>query len=193
MITLVTYRVEYIQWICVAYVCIWLQEIIPFIDKQWENLTTQSRRTKQTWHATVAKTLVILGLICNNHQFDQSLLSHAIIMICTRLLNQFQKYLLYNAFALIIFCSQSKDTELFTYKEDNLGDPHFGLTLNVREFTENSAVFPFTWTFLCQHYFFFSLYGCLTFSGFVQSWSPLWGVEAEWQCASSGEKWWTCG
>lgn len=35
-----------------------LQEIIPFIDKQWENLTTQTRRTKQTWHATVAKTLV---------------------------------------------------------------------------------------------------------------------------------------
>ena len=100
MIMLVTYRVEYIQWICVAYVCIWLQEIIPFIDKQWENLTTQSRRTKQTWHATVAKTLVILGLVCYNHHFDQSLLSHAIIMICTRVLNQFQKYLL-NAFELM--------------------------------------------------------------------------------------------
>lgn len=164
MIMLVTYRVEYIQWICVAYVCIWLQEIIPFIDKQWENLTTQSRRTKQTWHATVAKTLVILGLVCYNHQFDQSLLSHAIIMICTRLLNQFQKYLLYNAFALIIFCSQSKDTELFTYKEDNLGDPHFGLTLNVREFTENSAFFAFTWTFLCQRYFvlaYMDVWSCL--------------------------------
>nr|XP_011432333.1 set1/Ash2 histone methyltransferase complex subunit ASH2 isoform X1 [Crassostrea gigas] len=56
-------------------------EIIPFIDKQWENLTTQTRRTKQTWHATVAKTL-------------------------------------------------SKETEMFTYKEENLGDPHFGLTLS---------------------------------------------------------------
>ncbi|XP_062574579.1 set1/Ash2 histone methyltransferase complex subunit ASH2-like, partial [Saccostrea cucullata] len=55
------------------------REIIPFIDKQWENLTTQSRRTKQTWHSTVAKTL-------------------------------------------------SKETELYTYKEEVLGDPHFGLT-----------------------------------------------------------------
>lgn len=45
-----------------------LQEIIPFIDKQWENLTTQTRRTKQTWHATVAKTLVYTQFYSDTQQ-----------------------------------------------------------------------------------------------------------------------------
>lgn len=33
------------------------REIIPFIEKQWENLTTMPRRIKLTWHTTVHKTL----------------------------------------------------------------------------------------------------------------------------------------
>ncbi|XP_052070290.1 set1/Ash2 histone methyltransferase complex subunit ASH2-like isoform X1 [Mytilus californianus] len=33
------------------------KDIIPYIDKQWENLTTMARRIKLTWHTTVAKTL----------------------------------------------------------------------------------------------------------------------------------------
>ncbi|XP_048248232.1 set1/Ash2 histone methyltransferase complex subunit ASH2-like isoform X1 [Haliotis rufescens] len=33
------------------------REIIPFIDKNWESLTTVSRRTKLTWHTTVFKTM----------------------------------------------------------------------------------------------------------------------------------------
>ncbi|KAL5018512.1 hypothetical protein ScPMuIL_004234 [Solemya velum] len=33
------------------------KDIIPYIDKQWENLTTLPRRIKLTWHTTVAKTL----------------------------------------------------------------------------------------------------------------------------------------
>lgn len=33
------------------------KEIIPYIDKQWENLTTMPRRVKLTWHTTIAKTL----------------------------------------------------------------------------------------------------------------------------------------
>lgn len=45
-----------------------LQEIIPFIDKQWENLTTQTRRTKQTWHATVAKTLVYTQFLLTHYK-----------------------------------------------------------------------------------------------------------------------------
>ncbi|KAL3875354.1 hypothetical protein ACJMK2_033311 [Sinanodonta woodiana] len=32
-------------------------EIIPYIDKQWENLTTMARRIKLTWHTTIQKTL----------------------------------------------------------------------------------------------------------------------------------------
>ncbi|XP_025113604.1 set1/Ash2 histone methyltransferase complex subunit ASH2-like isoform X2 [Pomacea canaliculata] len=32
-------------------------EIIPFIDKNWENLTTMNRRVKLTWHNTVSKTM----------------------------------------------------------------------------------------------------------------------------------------
>jgi len=35
-----------------------LQEIIPFIEKHWENMTTMPRRVKHTWHNTVNKTLV---------------------------------------------------------------------------------------------------------------------------------------
>ena len=35
-----------------------LQEIIPFIEKNWESLTTMARRIKLTWHNTVHKTLV---------------------------------------------------------------------------------------------------------------------------------------
>lgn len=38
------------------------QEIIPYIDKNWENLTTVARRVKLTWHNTVYKTLVSLQL-----------------------------------------------------------------------------------------------------------------------------------
>ncbi|XP_052776815.1 set1/Ash2 histone methyltransferase complex subunit ASH2-like [Mya arenaria] len=33
------------------------KEIIPFIEKQWENMTTMPRRVKLTWHNTVNKTL----------------------------------------------------------------------------------------------------------------------------------------
>ncbi|OWF50318.1 set1/Ash2 histone methyltransferase complex subunit ASH2-like isoform X1 [Mizuhopecten yessoensis] len=33
------------------------KEIIPYIEKQWENLTTMARRIKTTWHTTVTKTL----------------------------------------------------------------------------------------------------------------------------------------
>ncbi|XP_060079632.1 set1/Ash2 histone methyltransferase complex subunit ASH2-like, partial [Ylistrum balloti] len=33
------------------------REIIPYIEKQWENLTTMPRRIKTTWHTTVTKTL----------------------------------------------------------------------------------------------------------------------------------------
>lgn len=32
-------------------------EIIPFIEKNWENMTTVPRRVKQTWHTTVYKTM----------------------------------------------------------------------------------------------------------------------------------------
>lgn len=53
-----------------------LQEIIPFIDKQWENLTTQTRRTKQTWHATVAKTLVYTQFHSDTLQSQKSYLEN---------------------------------------------------------------------------------------------------------------------
>lgn len=53
-----------------------LQEIIPFIDKQWENLTTQTRRTKQTWHATVAKTLVYTQIHSDTLQSQKSYLEN---------------------------------------------------------------------------------------------------------------------
>ncbi|KAI6239762.1 Set1/Ash2 histone methyltransferase complex subunit ASH2 [Aphelenchoides fujianensis] len=33
-------------------------EIIPFFDENWESLTPLARRVKNTWHATIAKTLV---------------------------------------------------------------------------------------------------------------------------------------
>ncbi|KAL1432020.1 hypothetical protein MTO96_013690 [Rhipicephalus appendiculatus] len=33
------------------------KEIIPFIEKNWENMTTVPRRVKQTWHTTVYKTM----------------------------------------------------------------------------------------------------------------------------------------
>jgi hypothetical protein len=36
------------------------QEIIPFIEKHWENMTTMPRRVKLTWHNTVHKTLVYI-------------------------------------------------------------------------------------------------------------------------------------
>lgn len=32
-------------------------DIIPYIDQQWEYLTTMPRRVKQTWHQTVHKTM----------------------------------------------------------------------------------------------------------------------------------------
>ncbi|KAJ8319169.1 hypothetical protein KUTeg_004260 [Tegillarca granosa] len=56
------------------------KEIIPFIDKQWENLTTMPRRVKLTWHTTISKTM-------------------------------------------------AKETDIFSYSEETLGDPHFGLDL----------------------------------------------------------------
>lgn len=34
------------------------KEIIPYIDKHWESLTSMPRRIKLTWHNTVAKTMV---------------------------------------------------------------------------------------------------------------------------------------
>ena len=33
------------------------REIIPFIEHNWEQLTTMPRRIKQTWHQTVSKTM----------------------------------------------------------------------------------------------------------------------------------------
>ncbi|KAG0417236.1 hypothetical protein HPB47_005771 [Ixodes persulcatus] len=33
------------------------REIIPFIERNWENMTTVPRRIKQTWHTTVYKTM----------------------------------------------------------------------------------------------------------------------------------------
>lgn len=33
------------------------KEIIPFIEKNWENMTTVPRRVKQTWHTTVYKAM----------------------------------------------------------------------------------------------------------------------------------------
>ncbi|XP_064632131.1 set1/Ash2 histone methyltransferase complex subunit ASH2-like [Lineus longissimus] len=33
------------------------REIIPYIDRYWESLTTMPRRIKLTWHATITKTL----------------------------------------------------------------------------------------------------------------------------------------
>lgn len=60
-----------------------LQEIIPFIDKQWENLTTQTRRTKQTWHATVAKTLVYTQFHSDTLQSQKLLFGKFIQHKCT--------------------------------------------------------------------------------------------------------------
>ena len=34
------------------------QEIIPYIDEHWEQLTTATRRVKHTWHSSIAKTMV---------------------------------------------------------------------------------------------------------------------------------------
>jgi len=34
------------------------KEIIPYVDKHWEALTTTPRRVKNTWHTTVSKTLL---------------------------------------------------------------------------------------------------------------------------------------
>lgn len=34
------------------------KDIIPFIEKHWEHLTTMPRRIKQTWHTTVFKTML---------------------------------------------------------------------------------------------------------------------------------------
>ena len=34
------------------------KEIIPYVDKHWEALTTTQRRVKNTWHTTVSKTLL---------------------------------------------------------------------------------------------------------------------------------------
>lgn len=34
------------------------KDIIPYIDKNWEALTTTQRRVKNTWHSTVSKTLL---------------------------------------------------------------------------------------------------------------------------------------
>jgi len=39
-----------------------LQEIIPFIDEHWEQLTVAPRRVKHTWHSSIAKTMV--SLLC---------------------------------------------------------------------------------------------------------------------------------
>ncbi|KAK8758927.1 hypothetical protein V5799_003437, partial [Amblyomma americanum] len=33
------------------------KDIIPFIERNWENMTTVARRVKQTWHTTVYKTM----------------------------------------------------------------------------------------------------------------------------------------
>ncbi|KAK3090741.1 hypothetical protein FSP39_014239 [Pinctada imbricata] len=55
------------------------REIIPFIEKQWDHMTTTTRRTKSSWHTTVSRTL-------------------------------------------------GKESDLFSYSEETLGDPHFGLT-----------------------------------------------------------------
>ncbi|KAL8586819.1 hypothetical protein ACOMHN_052695 [Nucella lapillus] len=33
-------------------------DIIPFIEKNWDNMTTMTRRTKQTWHKTVLNTMM---------------------------------------------------------------------------------------------------------------------------------------
>lgn len=37
-----------------------VQEIIPFIDEHWEQLTNAPRRVKHTWHSSIAKTMVRL-------------------------------------------------------------------------------------------------------------------------------------
>ncbi|KAK2167631.1 hypothetical protein LSH36_26g15118 [Paralvinella palmiformis] len=34
------------------------KDIIPFIEANWENLTTGPRKVKQTWHTTIAKTMM---------------------------------------------------------------------------------------------------------------------------------------
>ena len=34
------------------------KDIIPYIDKHWESLTTMPRRIKLTWHNTIVKTMV---------------------------------------------------------------------------------------------------------------------------------------
>ena len=36
------------------------KDIIPYIDKHWESLTTMPRRIKLTWHNTVVKTMVLI-------------------------------------------------------------------------------------------------------------------------------------
>lgn len=33
------------------------KDIVPFIDKNWESLTSMPRRTKNAWHNTVLKTM----------------------------------------------------------------------------------------------------------------------------------------
>jgi Set1/Ash2 histone methyltransferase complex subunit ASH2 len=35
-----------------------LKDIIPFIDKNWEALTSAPRRVKSTWHATISRSMV---------------------------------------------------------------------------------------------------------------------------------------
>jgi Set1/Ash2 histone methyltransferase complex subunit ASH2 len=34
------------------------KEIIPFIDKHWEELTNAPRRVKSTWHSTISRSMV---------------------------------------------------------------------------------------------------------------------------------------
>lgn len=48
------------------------KEIIPFIAKHWEQLTVLPRRTKTTWHNTVAKTMQKYNetFICDNRDPD---------------------------------------------------------------------------------------------------------------------------
>ncbi|CAD5116960.1 DgyrCDS5799 [Dimorphilus gyrociliatus] len=59
------------------------KEIIPFIDENWESLTTMARRVKQTWHTTVSKTMLTkLDIFVYN---DENPLDYHYGLICTDL------------------------------------------------------------------------------------------------------------
>lgn len=36
---------------------LFIKDIIPFIDKNWESMTSAPRRTKSTWHTTISRSM----------------------------------------------------------------------------------------------------------------------------------------